>query len=398
MERVDSAAVEFGVEVLCETVGDKDIEWTKIIDDIDNKMKNTKCMKIDDINHALGVVYDCVEKAKHSLPKTELTKSRLSVNFADHLYRGIQRGLIAKPDSYSWNDMVLGVNHYFAGNTKGDHDECPEWCPVRQAEAKGQTYAPALAYGKYLDRNRDPIHAKGYKYLLEELRSKFPDEQFIRLHGNPRSQDNENLHSMATKKFSKATRPPGLKAFTGIIASAAGIKNWGRGFYLQRVLSAFGSVRNSHSVILNKLQLQSIYNWYRSRTDKLKIKRAVSKKKYQEKNQKRQSNTQKKAKQYAKNCDKATTKSFKSNSKSSKRCRDNNNCTNNVNPNERQKTIPNTPSSNASSPQSKPSKTYDYKYQCAKCGRKYKYKGSYDTHTKENYKNCKGKELHSSTI
>ena len=54
-------------------------------------MKNTKCIKIDDINHAMRVVCDCVEKAKHSLSKTELTKNRLLVNFADHLYRGIQR-------------------------------------------------------------------------------------------------------------------------------------------------------------------------------------------------------------------------------------------------------------------------------------------------------------------
>ena len=144
---------------------------------------------------------------------------------------------------------------------------------------------------KYLDRKSDEVHKKGYDFLIEELKVKFPDSQWERLHGDPRSQDNESLHSMASKMFSKATRPPGLLIFLGIIACIAGITNWGRGCYLIRVLSSYGPLRNRHLLSLNKIQQLSIYNWHTTRSFELRIRRAVAKKKYKQRQQKRAKNT-----------------------------------------------------------------------------------------------------------
>ena len=133
-----------------------------------------------------------------------------------------------------------------------------------------------------MDRNKRQVYEDGYQLLKTELRATYTNEQLLRLHGNPRDQDNESMHSAAAKKFSKATRPPCLEVFTGQIASTAGMKNWGRGYYLYRVVDLFGSVVHDHKCIINKLQLQCIYTWHRSRADTVKIQRAVSKKKYKE--------------------------------------------------------------------------------------------------------------------
>ena len=163
---------------------------------------------------------------------------------------------------------------------------------------------------------------------------------------------------MASKRFSKATRPPGKDVFTGIIASVAGVKNWGRGYYMYRVLNVFGLITNDHMIKLNKLQKQSIYNWYRSRSASLRIKRAVARKKYKERQQRRAKHTANNIAKYQKNCDKLAGK---------KRKRQNNNTnTNNSVPvpqKKKQRTI-----------------TYEYKYRCSKCGKQYKYEKRYKNH------------------
>ena len=247
---------------------------------------------------------------------------------------------------------ILGmIFNHFAGS---DHSKCPEeWCPRR----KDEFYSPAFARGKYHDRYNDEIHAKAYENLLQELKEKFPEDQWERLHGEPRDQDNESLHSMASKRFSKATRPPGKDVFTGIIASVAGIKNWGRGYYIYRVLNVFGLVTNHHMLKLNRMQRKCIYNWHRSRSVSLRIKRAVAKKKYKERQQKRAQNRANNITKYQKNCDRLAGKKRKRDSET----------TNNSTSEPRQK---------------KPRKkvTYDYKYACDKCGAQYKYEKRFNKH------------------
>ena len=158
---------------------------------------------------------------------------------------------------------------------------------------KDKNYRPALAWKRYLWKTGDKAHGIGYEKLKSELRNQFTDEQFKRIHGNPRDNENECLHSVASKKFSKATRPPCPAVFQAIIASTAAQKNWGRGYYWQQVLQTFGSLSNGHLLILDRLQKECIYNWYRSRSVKLRIKRACAKKKYQETKQKRAENKRK---------------------------------------------------------------------------------------------------------
>ena len=68
-----------------------------------------------------------------------------------------------------------------------------------------------------------------YEKLKLELRSQFTDEQFKRMHGNLRDDENDCLHSVASKKFSKAIRPPCPAVFQALIASTAAQKNWVRG-------------------------------------------------------------------------------------------------------------------------------------------------------------------------
>ena len=298
LERVDKYAVQYDKHITLETVGDKDIEWTKICESLKEVGQNTNIVKIDDVNHVLGRIYDCVDDAKLKIPKEKHRTCGLSVNFADHLYRSVHKCLISKPDSFCWDDMVKILDHYFAGN---DHSLCPkQWCPVLNVEF----YAPALARGKYLNKSGGDKLA--YDSLKAELRAKFPDEQFIRIHGLPRSNENECLHSMACKKFSKATRPPCFDVFQGIVACTAAQKNWGRGHFLYEVLKSFGALGNEHLITLNRLQRTCISNWYRGRCPELKIKRASAKKAFMETQAKRNKFREKKKALYKKNIDKAT--------------------------------------------------------------------------------------------
>ena len=98
-------AVECNKDITLETVGDKDIKWTKIVSDLEGTAERTKCIKIDDINHVLGKVYDCVTAAKSRVPEKLRSTCRLSTNFADHLHRSFDSGLLAKPNTFSWDDL-----------------------------------------------------------------------------------------------------------------------------------------------------------------------------------------------------------------------------------------------------------------------------------------------------
>ena len=160
---------------------------------------------------------------------------------------------------------------------------------------------------------------------------------------------------MNAKRASKATRPPCLPVFIGITASTAGAKNWGRGKYLLSVIDKFGMVSNDHKMILNKLQVQCIYNWYRVRSDRVKIQRASAKKKFQ----KTQARRAKHRETYSKNCDKPTT------TKTTKK----RNISKQQPPAKKQKTAK--------------------KYVCSRCTKTYTYKGPYETHIAEEFKVCK---------
>ena len=135
------------------------------------------------------------------------------------------------------------------------------------------------------------------------MKDKFSKEQLQRLHGNPRNNDNENIHSMTCKKFSKATRAPTLKVARGIVASSAGHKNWGKGMYFYKICGKFGRIRNKHKLKFNRTQRKGISNWWRSRSVEVKIKRARKKKKFMERQRKRARNMQRQT--YKKNIDKA---------------------------------------------------------------------------------------------
>ena len=112
LKRVDACAIQHGKTITLETVGDKDIEWTKIVSGLNGTAKQTICIKIDDINHVLGKVYDCFTIAKTKVPANLRSRCGISVNFADHFHRSMHRSLLSKPNSFCWDDMVAILKHY----------------------------------------------------------------------------------------------------------------------------------------------------------------------------------------------------------------------------------------------------------------------------------------------
>ena len=97
---------------------------------------------------------------------------------------------------------------------------------------------------------------------------------------------------MTCKKFFKATRPPTLKVARGIVASSAGHKNWGKGMYFYKTCRKFGRIRNEHELKFNRTQRKGIYNWWRSRSVEVKVKRARKKKRFLERQRQRAKNMQ----------------------------------------------------------------------------------------------------------
>eukprot|EP01084_Bolivina_argentea_P089760 161888_1 len=325
-----SVAKSSGKRIKYQVIADKDVAYTQIV----NKCDQYECIqseKIDDVNHALKPIFKCVKDAKLELDKNIRSKSGLSKNLARHIYRSVQYGLYNKPREYCWNDMLIAVCHYFSGAV---HSQCDKsWCPM----LKNGKYCPSLAWGKYLDKNHDPIHKQAYDALIAALRNKFPDEQFERIHDLPRSNVNESLHSMCCKKFNKGTRPPCHVVFESIVACTAAHKNDGRGVLNYNIVSLFGNVSNKHKEILNKIQAKCIYNWIRTRSDKYKKLRAKSKKKYMVMMKKRQEYMEKnklKHTLYKSNCDTPPKKRRKLNTTDaidSNNTNDNSNNTNNNN-------------------------------------------------------------------
>ncbi len=73
-------------------------------------------------------------------------------------------------------------------------------------------------------KENNPIHSKADNESIELFREKFPDHQFVRIHGLPRDNVNEGMHSMAAKKFNEATKPPTESVFKAIIAATVAHK------------------------------------------------------------------------------------------------------------------------------------------------------------------------------
>ena len=81
--------------------------------------------------------------------------------------------------------------------------------------------------------------------------------------------------------------------FKAQIASTAACKNDGRGQFFSDIVSRFGYISNSHEIALNRIQLNSMYNWHRTRSDQYKRLRAVVRKKYINREKKRKKNNEK---------------------------------------------------------------------------------------------------------
>ena len=174
MELLESAVSKYEKKIQCQIVADKDIEWTTIVEKMQNSTNRVSLSKIDDTNHALKQVFNCQKEAKENIPKAEKRNCGLTVAFAEHVHRSFQIGLLAKPETFTESDRDEIIDHYFEGNVK--HPHCPaEWCPKRQ----NLEYAPALARG-YLNRHNNDVHARAYKEFKERMKDKFPEEKLKR--------------------------------------------------------------------------------------------------------------------------------------------------------------------------------------------------------------------------
>ena len=68
-------------------VADKDVGWTKIVDEYCTRTDNSHITKIDDVNHALKPTFKCVSDVKTESSSDERRDSGLTVTLAKHLYR-----------------------------------------------------------------------------------------------------------------------------------------------------------------------------------------------------------------------------------------------------------------------------------------------------------------------
>lgn len=287
IDRLGDVAKDNYKHVDVRLVADKDIAWSTVIEEECIESDDVHVTKVDDINHALKPIFRCVAEAKNSLPDSERKLSGLTVCFAKHLYRSVQFGIYNKPDEYGWEDLKLAVIHYYSG---GNHDQCrKDFCPVLNI----QDYRPGLGGGTYMDRKNNPIHKKAFDALIKKLREQYTDDQFDRIHGMPRDNVNEALNSVAAKRFGKATRQACREVFRAQIGATAASKNDGKGLYLCNVVSRFGYIDTKHEELLNRIQLNKIYNWHRTRSDEYKKLRAKARKKYKTRELKRKRNKEK---------------------------------------------------------------------------------------------------------
>ena len=326
------------------------------MEQLDEISANVDLEKLDDINHTFKVVYKLFKQAYDNVPKDVRRGCGLVKETAEHVYRGLQIGIIANPDTYSRKQVTQLMDHYWSGD---NHTACPsEWCPKK----KNPEYCPAINGGSYFDKEGNEVHKITYKEIMSLVNEYFTEERLKRLHGIPRTNDNEMAHSITSKRFSKATRPPKVEVAQGIVASVAGTWNWGRGMWMFHLCKSLGFVSNQHKLKFNQIQSRVMYNWHRSRSDEYKIKQAVKTKKFTDRQQKRKKNRDKLS--YKKNTDKPTTK---------KRPRASN--------------------KPAAEPKSKKQKTTKGPaYICARCKKGYTYRASYDKHVKDDFKICKEKK------
>ena len=258
--RLKAAAIAGNKVIRHELVGDKDIQWATIVENLPPS-DHVQTVKLDDVNHSLSRIFKCVKAAKNSLPPEDIPKSGLTKPFSKLLYRSIQYGLYTKPTDYAFPDMELAVTHYFSGDK---HNSCStEWCPF----LKNDKYRPALAYGRYMDKQNDKFHEAAFDALIAELKSKFTEQQFKNMHTQPRTNPNESMNSMNSEKFNKGTRPSSFEVFEAQVASTAASKNEGRGRMLYDFASEFGYVSKDHVQIVNKIQKAHIYSRRRIRSD-----------------------------------------------------------------------------------------------------------------------------------
>ena len=339
-----------------EIVGDNDIKWTTIVEELDKLYDSVVLTKLDDINHTFKVVYKLVTQARSNVPEKMRRGCGLDKVLAEHIYRGLQIGLIANPNTYSQKDAIAIPDHYWNGQ---NHVTCPDpWCPKK----KNSEHVTAINGGLYFDRNDNHVHKRTYEEFMKLFKEYFSEERIKRLHGVPRTNPNETAHSVTTRRSNKATRPPNKEVARGIVASVAGTWNWGFGEWMFCICKSFGRVSNQHKLKLNQSQSRVIYNWYRSRSDEHKIKQAAKTKKFKKRQQKRDKNKVKLS--YKKNTDKP---------KAAKR-----------------KTNP-TATDTTTEPTTKRQKTT---YVCKRCGKYYTYKASYEKHVADDFQICKRNDKH----
>lgn len=190
------------------------------IDVSDMKFKNNKS-KLEYISDAKKKL----EVERNHLINTALRcVGKCTMNY---IYSNVKySAVVAHPKDFDTIHVCDVVTHAFNGK---DHHECVDWCKGRDKDGNWVEHRTTLPNGVYWDRHNNMGHKYAFAVMIHTLKRRFDHENCVRLRNTPRSNANENGHSMVAGIEDKHTRPPRRHIGLGIVNAVAVIKNEGRG-------------------------------------------------------------------------------------------------------------------------------------------------------------------------